>query len=58
MTTRTDDGATDGDHGVDGADGRRYAALRLADGAVVIYDRTNTVAWIQSTSAVERERTN
>lgn len=33
----------------------RYAALRMTDDAVVIYDQSNHRAWVQSTVAVARE---
>jgi hypothetical protein len=38
----------------DGTD-ERYAALRLADDAVVIYDQSNHRAWVQSSETVALE---
>lgn len=52
MTTRTDDRTEDCGHGVDGEERTRYADLKLENGDVVIYDRTDQNAWIQSASAV------
>ncbi|MFC7138113.1 hypothetical protein ACFQRB_19825 [Halobaculum litoreum] len=49
-STATDD-AADPQWRADPADGveaDRYARLSLADGAVIVYDRTETDAWIQS----------
>jgi hypothetical protein len=51
MATRTDDSEA----GWDGADGARYADLRLNDGEVIIYDPTGEDAWIQSASAIGLE---
>ncbi|WP_162562331.1 hypothetical protein [Salinigranum rubrum] len=55
MATRTDDSGEDWDCEVDGADGARYADLRLEDGDVIIYDRAGEDAWIQSASAIGLE---
>jgi hypothetical protein len=41
--------------GVDAAELRRYAAIRLDSGDVVIYDEDSESAWIQSPSAIGLE---
>jgi hypothetical protein len=38
--------------GVDAAELRQYAGVRLDGGAVVIYDEDNENAWFQSDSAI------
>lgn len=38
-----------------GPDQSRYAGLCLADGEVIVYDRENENAWVQSDTAVESE---
>ena len=51
MTTQSKDGPGDGYDGVDGERAGRYAHLQLGD-SVVIYDRTNEDAWLQSETVV------
>lgn len=48
MASDVPDGPTD----TDPVDDRRYRDLTVADEQVVIYDRENARAWIQSTVAV------
>lgn len=56
MSTTTEDGGTDyRTVGVDAADLERYAAVRLEDGEVIIYDRDEEDAWFQSASAIGLE---
>ena len=51
MATRSENGTDDGYDGADGEHGARYAHLQLGD-SVVIYDRTNEDAWLQSETVV------
>lgn len=53
MSTRADENADRATFGADTATCERYAALRLGDSAVIIYDRRDEDAWIQSQSAVK-----
>jgi hypothetical protein len=55
MPTRSDDDTNSRRHSVDNEHGARYAHLRLGRGDVVIYDRTNEDAWLQTDSAIGLE---
>lgn len=56
MAVRTDDSDTEyRTIGVEAAELERYAEVNLEDGDVVIYDRENEDAWVQSASAIGLE---
>lgn len=52
MSTRPDDGAEYTTIGVDAPEMERFDAITLEDGDVLVYDRGNEDAWIQSDTAV------
>jgi len=47
-----EDGAEYQTVGADATEFERYADVRLEEGEVVVYDRDNEEAWIQSESAI------
>jgi len=53
MSVRTDDDETRyRTVGMDATELQRYADVSLENGEVIIYDRDNEAAWIQSESAI------
>lgn len=56
MSVRADDEDTEYQTvGVDAAEIKRYAAVTVEDSEVLIYDRDNEDAWIQSPTACSLE---
>lgn len=55
MVARTEDGSRGGPVAPD-APRARYVGLSLDDGEVIIYDREEENAWIQSAAAVELQQ--
>jgi len=53
MAVRTDDSTTDYQTiGMDATELGQYADVSLDDGQVIIYDKDNEEAWVQSHSAI------
>lgn len=55
MSTRSDDGADYTTVGVDAPQMERFDAITLEDGDLLVYDRDNEDAWIQTDTAVDLE---
>jgi hypothetical protein len=55
MSVRTGDDTEYRTVGMDAAELQRYADVSLENGEVVVYDRDNEAAWLQSESAIGLE---